>query len=79
MARFVLGQLVLHVLKKDGWMRAWYRRVKNRRGSKIARVAVMRRLAVVIWNMVRHQQPYCCGGPEAVRRQRERPPLTLTT
>ena len=68
MARFVLAQLVLHVLKKDRWMREWYRRIKTRRGSKIARVAVMRRLTVVIWNMLRHQQPYRCGGPETARR-----------
>ena len=67
MARFVLAQLVLHVLKKDRWMKEWYRRIKTRRGSKIARVAVMRRLTVVIWNMLRHQQPYRCGGPTAVR------------
>lgn len=70
-ARFILGQLVLHVLKKDGWLRAWYRQVKHRRGSKIARVAVMRCLAVSIWHMLKHQQPYCCGGPEVVRRQRQ--------
>ena len=78
-ARFILGQLVLHVLKKDGWLRGWYRQVKNRRGSKIARVAVMRRLAVSIWHMLKHQQPYCCGGPEAVRRQREHPPRAVVT
>ena len=41
-ARFVLGQLVLHVLKRDARMRHWYKQIKNRRGSKIARVAVMR-------------------------------------
>ncbi len=70
MARFLLAQLVLHVLKKDRWMREWYRQVKVRRGSKIARVAVMRRLTVVIWNMLRHQEPYQCGGPEAVRGKR---------
>lgn len=74
MARFVLAQLVLHTLKKDRWMRDWYRRVKNRRGSKIARVAVMRRLTVVIWNMLKHHEPYRCGGPETVRQQRKPEP-----
>jgi transposase len=62
-ARFILGQLVLHVLRKDGSMRAWYTRIKKRRGSKIARVAVMRRLATIIWHMVKHNQPYIVGGP----------------
>lgn len=63
MARFVLGHMVLHVLRRDGRMRAWYGRIKRRRGSKIARVAVMRRLATIIWHMVKHNEPYVMGGP----------------
>ena len=51
-------------------MKEWYRRIKTRRGSKIARVAVMRRLTVVIWNMLKHQEAYQCGGPEAARRRK---------
>ena len=62
-ARFILGQLVLHVLRRDAWMRAWYARIKKRRGSKIARVAVMRRLATILWHMVKHNEPYMAGGP----------------
>ena len=57
-ARFILGQLVMHVLKHDGQMRTWYQRIKRRRGAKIARVAVMRRLATILWHMVKHQQAY---------------------
>ena len=62
-ARFILGQLVLHALRRDAWMRAWYGRIKRRRGSKIARVAVMRRLATIIWHIVKHNEPYVMGGP----------------
>lgn len=62
--RYVLGQVVLHVLRKDAWMRQWYQKIKRRRGSKIARVAVMRRLAAIIWSMVKHGMPYMRGGPE---------------
>jgi transposase len=58
LARFILGQLVMHVLKHDGRMRSWYQRIKRRRGAKIARVAVMRRLATILWHMIKHQQPY---------------------
>jgi transposase len=70
-ARFILGQLVLHVLRRDAAMRSWYGRIKKRRGSKIARVAVMRRLATIIWHMVKHRQPYVIGGlpPEKLRAQ----------
>lgn len=62
-ARFILGQLVLHVLKKDSHMRAWFQRIKRRRGSKIARVAVMRRLTTIFWHMLKHQEGYQPGGP----------------
>lgn len=62
LARYALGQLVLHVLRRDSAMRQWHRRIKLRRGSKIARVAVMRRLSTIIWSMLRHQEPYYVGG-----------------
>jgi transposase len=70
MARFILGQLVIHVLRKDAWMRAWYGRIKRRRGSKIARVAVMRRLATIFWHMVKHNERYVAGGPPRLRCRR---------
>ena len=62
-ARFVLGQLVLHFLKHDHKMKAWYRRIKLRRGSKIARVAVMRRMTTSFWHMLHHEEAYSIGGP----------------
>ena len=62
-ARFVLGQLVLHFLKHDPKIKAWYRRIKLRRGSKIARVAVMRRITTVFWHMLTHEEAYSMGGP----------------
>lgn len=62
-ARFILGQLMLHLLKHDPKMREWYRRIKLRRGSKIARVAVMRRITTILWHMLMYQEPYTIGGP----------------
>lgn len=62
LARFLLGQVVLHVLRRDAWLRGWYARIKKRRGSKIARVAVMRRLTTILWHMVKHNEPYQAGG-----------------
>ena len=52
MVRFLLGQVVLHVLRRDPTVRAWYQRIKRRRGAKIARVAVMRRTATIMWRML---------------------------
>jgi transposase len=70
MARFLLSQLSLHVLRRDGWMREWYKRIKRRRGSKIARVAVMRRLATILWQMLTRREPYLAGDPDDWRTPR---------
>jgi transposase len=67
LARFLLGQLVMHVLKKDGKLRTWYLGLKRRRGAKIARVAVMRRLTTILWHMLTHGEAYQLGG---VRREK---------
>jgi len=68
LARFLLGQMVLHVLRRDPYMKKWYMKIKKRRGAKIARVAVMRRLATILWYMLKKNQPYVCGGPPEVNR-----------
>jgi transposase len=73
--RFLLGQMVLHVLRVDKQIRNWYREVRKRRGSKIARVGVMRRLATMIWHMVKHQEGYQPGGPP----RRRQPPVANPT
>lgn len=56
--RFLLAQMVLHALRRDPGLRVWYREIKRRRGSRIARVAVMRRLCEMIWHMLSKQQVY---------------------
>jgi transposase len=71
-ARFILGQLVLHFLKRDPKMRVWYRRIKLRRGSKIARVAVMRRITTIFWHMLTHEEAYSIGGPPPRLRREAR-------
>ena len=57
-ARFLLGQLVLHVTAKDAALRQWRRKIKKRRGAKIALVATMRRLTTIIWHMLRTGETY---------------------
>jgi len=56
--RHLLGQAVVKVLRFDGVMRAWFKRIKKRRGSKIARVAVMRRMTTIMWHMLKKKQKY---------------------
>jgi transposase len=75
LARHLLGQLVLHVLKKDATMRQWFRRIKQRRGAKIARVAVMRRLTVIFWHMLTRNQLYTIAVA-AQRSRRSKPTVS---
>src|SRR5215468_11085226 len=62
MVRYLLAQAIQHLLRRDGSIRAWYQRIKRRRGSKIARVAVMRRTASIMWRMLSTGEPWRPGG-----------------
>ena len=57
-ARWLLAQLVCKVLRRDARLREWFKRIKRRRGATVARVAVMRKLATIMWHMLRKQQTY---------------------
>jgi transposase len=57
-ARHILNFAVLHVVRKDPLMKAWHKKIKSKKGAKTARVAVMRKLATIIWHMLRWEKPY---------------------
>ena len=57
-ARWLLAQLVHKVLRRDARLREWFKRIKRRRGAAIARVAVMRKLATIIWHMLSKRKTY---------------------
>ena len=58
MARWLLAQVTINVLRKDARLREWFKRIKRKRGSNIARVAVMRKLATIIWHMLSKRKTY---------------------
>ena len=58
MARWLLAQVTHKVLRKDARLREWFKRIKRRRGASIARVAVMRKLATIIWHMLSKRKTY---------------------
>ena len=58
MARWLLAQVTHNVLRKDARLREWFKRIKRRRGSKIARVAVMRKLATIMWHMLSNKMTF---------------------
>jgi len=51
--RWVLVQVAMHVVRKDLALRNFYTRVRKRSSSKIARVAVARKLAEICWKRLR--------------------------
>jgi transposase len=63
LVRFLLGQTVTSLLRADAAMCQWYKKIKRRRGAKIARVAVMRRLVTIFWRMIKDNRSYHIGGP----------------
>jgi len=58
MARWVLGQASRHVMRNDPMMKAWFKKIKRKKGSGVARVAVMRRMATIIWHMLDKRMTY---------------------
>lgn len=63
MARWLLAQVTYKVLRVDKQLKEWFKRIKRRRGSGIARVAVMRKLATIIWHMLTKRKTYAeCRG-----------------
>src|SRR5690242_20193561 len=73
MARWLLAQVTIKVLRRDARLREWFKRLKRRRGASIARVAVMRKLATVIWHMLSRRMTYaaCLAVGEAGAKTRE--------
>jgi Transposase and inactivated derivatives len=57
-ARRILNHAVIHVTRKCDDMKAWHKKIKTRRGAKTARVAVMRKLATVVWHILRWEKTY---------------------
>ena len=58
MARWVLGQASKHILRTDPAMRAWFKKIKRKKGGGVARVAVMRRMATILWHMLTKRKTY---------------------
>ena len=57
---------------KDPVMKRWFKPIRARRGSGIARTAVMRRLAVILSNMLKEKQSYAeCRDAMIARRKRQ--------
>lgn len=73
-ARAMLVEAAWAVAATPGPLRAFFLRVKDRRGKQVAAVATARKLAVLIWHLLIKEEDYAWARPalvEAKRRQLE--------
>src|SRR5258708_37659920 len=57
-ARGMLVEAAFSASRAPGPLRAFYRRVKDRRGFQVATVATARKMAVLCWHLVTNGQDY---------------------
>ncbi len=62
-ARAMLVEAAWSVSRTPGPLRAFFRRVREKRGSQIAAVATARKLTVVIWHMLSKGEAYIWSRP----------------
>jgi transposase len=68
-ARHVLCEAAHATMRAPGPLRAFGQRVRSRRGSKIATVAVARKLACLTWQLLTKQQDYIYERPALTFRK----------
>ena len=62
-ARAMLVEAAWSIATQPGPLRAFFNRVKQRRGQQIAAVATARKLAVLIWHLLTNEEDYAWTRP----------------
>ena len=62
-ARHLLVEAAWQTVRSPGPLRAFYERVRARRGNHVAAVAVARKLAVIIWHLLTKREDYSWVRP----------------
>jgi transposase len=68
-ARHMLCEAAWVLIRTPGPMRAFYERVRARRGSQIALVATARKLSVLFWHLLTREENYAFERPTLTRRK----------
>ena len=68
-ARHMLGEAAWKVTLTPGPLRAFFQRVRARRGPQIAATAVSRKLVVLFWHLLTREQDYAFGRPAMTRNK----------
>jgi transposase len=70
--RHVLVEAAWVTVRAPGPMRAFYERVRQRRGAQVAAVATARKLASLFWCLLTREQDYAFGQPSLTRKKLRR-------
>jgi transposase len=68
-ARHMLGEVAWKVMMTPGPLRAFFERVRARRGPQIAATATARKLVVLFWHMLTREEDYAFGRPAKTRNK----------
>jgi transposase len=68
-ARHMLGEVAWKVTLTPGPLRAFFERVRARRGNQVAATATARKLVVLFWCLLTREQDYAFGRPAMTRNK----------
>lgn len=69
-ARGMMIEAAFSAIRAPGPLRAFYRRIKDRRGFHVAIVAVARKMTVLCWHLVTKGQDYAFASPSLIAHKR---------
>jgi transposase len=75
-ARHALVEAAWSVIRQPGPLRAFYQRIRARRGHQVAVVAAARKLACLFWCMLTRSEDYAYGQPSLTKKKLRRLELT---
>lgn len=76
-ARHMLGEAAWSVVAAPGPMKAFFERVRARRGVQVAATATARKLCVLFWHLLTREEDYAFAQPSMTRKKiRELEPAT---
>lgn len=77
-ARWMLVQAAQHMHRQPGPLGHFFRRLKSRKNHNIAVVATARKMAMIAWHMLRHNEPYRYSPPRSTETKLARLRVTST-
>jgi transposase len=68
-ARHMLGEAAWKVTLTPGPLRAFFERIRARRGTQVAATATARKLVVLFWHLLTRQEDYAFARPAMTRNK----------